>query len=121
MAQTERMGGLEKLWTCLRAAASAKAGRNLWKLNHCAVSSLNHISLLPWRVTLNLNERILKLWKSTRPFRIKVDKSNFFTASPSRVRLDRGGLPSETLNSGSLERGQPAGSAIGTILRVSTP
>jgi hypothetical protein len=40
---------------------------------------------------------------------------------PSRVRLDRGGLPSETLKSGSLEGGQPAGSTIGTILRVSTP
>jgi len=36
------------------------------------------------------------------------------------LRLDRGGLPSETLKSGSLERGQPAGSAKGTILRVST-
>jgi hypothetical protein len=32
-------------------------------------------------VTLNLNERILKLWKSTRPFGTKVDESNFFTAS----------------------------------------
>ena len=81
MAQTERTGGLEKLWTCLRVAASAKAGRNLWKLNHCAVSLLNHISLLPWRVTLNLNERILKLWRSTRPFGTKVDGSNFFTGS----------------------------------------
>ena len=40
---------------------------------------------------------------------------------PSRVRLDRGGLPSETLKGGSLEGGQPAGSAKGTILRVSTP
>jgi len=40
---------------------------------------------------------------------------------PSRVRLDRGGLPSETLKSGSLEGGQSAGSAIGTILRISTP
>jgi len=39
---------------------------------------------------------------------------------PSRVRLDRGGLPSETLKSGSLERGQPAGSAKETILRVSS-
>jgi len=84
MAQTERTGGLEKLWTCLRVAASAEAGPNLWKFNHCAVRSLNHISLLPWWVTLNLNERILKLWKSTRPFRIKVDKSIFFTASQLR-------------------------------------
>jgi hypothetical protein len=33
-----------------------------------------------WRVTLNLNERILKLWRSTRPFGTKVDESNFFTA-----------------------------------------
>jgi hypothetical protein len=32
-------------------------------------------------VTLNLNERILKLWKSTRPFGTKVDESNFFTPS----------------------------------------
>jgi hypothetical protein len=32
-------------------------------------------------VTLNLNERILKLWKSTRPFATKVDEINFFTAS----------------------------------------
>ena len=79
MVQTERTGGLEKLWTCLRVAASAKAGCNLWKLNHCAASSLNHISLLPWPVTLNLKERILKLWKSTRPFGAKVDKSIFFT------------------------------------------
>jgi hypothetical protein len=99
MAQTERTGGLEKLWTCLRVAASAEAGRNLWKLNHCAVSSLNHISLLPWRVTLNLNERILKLWKSTRPFGIKVDKSNFFTASHSTVGIwrDPAGMPEKIL------------------------
>jgi len=55
--------------------------RNLCKLNHCAVSSLKYISLSPWLVTLNLNERILKLWKSTRPFGTKVDESNFFTAS----------------------------------------
>jgi hypothetical protein len=30
---------------------------------------------------LNPNERILKLWKSTRPFGTKVDESNFFTRS----------------------------------------
>ena len=46
---------------------------------------------------------------------------DFFHPSPSQVRLVRGGLPSETLKSGSLEGGQPAGSAKGTILRVSTP
>ena len=51
--------------------------RNLWKLKHCALSSLKHISLLPWHVTLNLNERILKLWKSTCPFGTKVDETNF--------------------------------------------
>jgi hypothetical protein len=32
-------------------------------------------------VTLHLNERILKLWKSTHPFGTKVDENNFFTAS----------------------------------------
>jgi hypothetical protein len=35
---------------------------------------------LPWQVTLNLNERILKLWKSIRPSGTKVDETNFFTA-----------------------------------------
>ena len=39
----------------------------------------------------------------------------------SLMRLDRGGLPSETSESGSLEEGQPAGTAEGTILGVSTP
>jgi phosphoglycerate dehydrogenase-like enzyme len=47
-------------------------------------------------VTLNLNERILKLWRSTRPFAIKVGESNFFTASGvagrmkgRRIRMER--------------------------------
>ena len=48
-------------------------------------------------------------------------KSNFFTPSQSRVRLDRGGLPSETLKSGSLERGESAGGAEGAVLGVSAP
>ena len=55
--------------------------RNLCKLNHCAVSSLKYISLSPWRVTLNLNERILKLWRSNWSFGTKVGESDFFTAS----------------------------------------
>jgi len=42
---------------------------------------LNHISLLLWRVTFNLNERILKLWRSNCPFGAKVGESDFFTAS----------------------------------------
>jgi len=50
-------------------------------LKHCAVSSLKHIFLLSWQVTLNLNERILKLWKSIRPSGTKVDETNFFTPS----------------------------------------
>ena len=37
----------------------------------------------------------------------------------SQVRLDRGGLPSETLKSGSLERGESAGGTEEAILRVS--
>jgi hypothetical protein len=32
-------------------------------------------------VTLNLNERIPKLLKSTRPFGTRVDETNFFTPS----------------------------------------
>jgi hypothetical protein len=39
----------------------------------------------------------------------------------SRVRLDRDGLPSETLKSGSSERGESAGGAEGAVLRVSAP
>ncbi|HSB05064.1 MAG TPA: polysaccharide deacetylase family protein [Thermodesulfobacteriota bacterium] len=37
----------------------------------------------------------------------------------SRVRLDRGSLPSETLKSGLFERGQPEDTAEGTVLRIS--
>jgi len=45
------------------------------------LSSIKHIFLLPWQVTLNLNERILKLWESIRPSGMKVDETNFFTPS----------------------------------------
>ena len=38
-------------------------------------------------MTPNLNERILKLWKSTRPLGAKVDETNFFTPQG-----DRGGF-----------------------------
>ncbi len=55
--------------------------RNLWKLGHCATSLLNCIIFLILAGDLNLNERIVKLWKSTHPFRTKVDESNFFTPS----------------------------------------
>jgi len=37
----------------------------------------------------------------------------------SRVWLDRGGLPSETFKSGSLERGESVGDAEGGVLRMS--
>src|SRR4030042_27034 len=44
-------------------------------------------------------------WKSPRPaFQVMS-----LVTSPSLVRLDRGGLPSETLASGSLERGGSGG------------
>jgi hypothetical protein len=55
--------------------------RNLWKLKYCTIPPLKHVFLLPWQMTLNLNERILKLWKSTRPPGMKVDEINFFTPS----------------------------------------
>ena len=41
--------------------------------------------------------------------------------SQSLVRLDGGGLPSETLKGGSLERRESAGDAEGTVVRVSVP
>jgi len=50
-------------------------------LKCCAIPPLKHVFLLPWQMTLNLNERILKLWKSTRPPGMKVDEINFFTPS----------------------------------------
>jgi len=40
---------------------------------------------------------------------------------PSWVRLNWGGLPSETLESGSLEKGESAGFTEGAALRVSAP
>ena len=46
---------------------------------------------------------------------------NFFTASQSRVRLDRDGLPSETLKNESLVRGESVGGSERTVLRVSAP
>jgi len=46
---------------------------------------------------------------------------NVLVIPQSRVRLDRGGLPSETLKGGSLEKGKSEGGAEGAVLRVSTP
>ncbi len=48
-------------------------------------------------------------------------KSILVVIPQSQVRLDRGGLPSETLKSGSLERGESAGGTEEAILRVSAP
>ena len=42
---------------------------------------VKHISLLPWQMTPNLNERILKLWKFNCPLGTRVDETNFFTVS----------------------------------------
>ncbi len=45
-----------------------------------------------------------------------------FAVTPeSQERLNRGGLPSETLKSGSLDRGESKGGAEGAVLRVSAP
>jgi hypothetical protein len=49
-----------------------------YSLNVCKPE---HTSFLQRQVALNLNERILKLWESTRPFGTKVNETNFFTPS----------------------------------------
>jgi hypothetical protein len=46
-------------------------------LKHCALTQLNHIGLSKATVTLRLKERILKFWKSGRPFGREMSKLIF--------------------------------------------
>ncbi|OGP61773.1 MAG: hypothetical protein A2169_14720 [Deltaproteobacteria bacterium RBG_13_47_9] len=60
-------------------------------MRHDGITRLNHISLSPLEVAHKLNERILKLRKSTCPFEAKTHEINFFTPSqwwPGEIRRD---------------------------------
>ncbi len=72
----------------------------------------------------NFRGSALKLLQSTHPCgpesrqqQNRPGKRDFFTPSKFRVRLDRGSLPSETLESGSLKRGESGSGAEGAGLR----
>ena len=83
-------------------------------MKHHAVTPLNPVSLLQRWVTFDLNERILKLRKSTRPCGTKADKTAFLhlLTVPAELVVRPRILESSILPRAGLGEGSEAHSAV---------